>query len=89
MNHLKLLSHTVWQTDQLMIEANLAYQNNRREEHSEPVSHGFMPKPVGTMERRFNKDTYTAKVGLKLHLAPQHELQAGAAAEWIIGMRKE
>ncbi len=81
-NHLKLLSHTVWQTDQLMIEANLAYQNNRREEHSEPVSHGFMPKPVGTMERRFNKDTYTAKVGLKLHLAPQHELQAGAAAEY-------
>ena len=59
-NHLKVLSHTTWRNDHLSAGANLAYQNNLREEHSEPVSHGYMPKPDGSLERRFNKSTYTA-----------------------------
>ena len=40
-NHLKVLSHTTWQADGFGIEAGLAYQNNLREELSEPVSHGY------------------------------------------------
>ena len=87
-NHLKVLSHTVWQRDAWMLEGHLAYQNNRREEHSEPVSHGYMPKPGGTMERRFNKDTYTAKVGMLLHLGEQHELRSGISAEYQHNMRQ-
>lgn len=81
-NHLKVLSHTVWQKDALMLEGHLAYQNNRREEHSEPVSHGYMPKPDGTMERRFNKDTYTAKLGMVLQMGERHELRSGVSAEY-------
>ena len=80
-NHLKVLSHTVWQNDRWMLDANLAYQKNLREEHSEPVSHGYMPIPDGTLERRFSKDTYTGKVGIRYDLSSQHELRAGASVE--------
>ncbi len=81
-NHLKVLSHTTWRNDRLSLEANLAYQNNLREERSEPVSHGYMPEPDGPLERRFNKSTYTAALGMKLALGAQHELSAGISSEY-------
>ena len=81
-NHLKVLSHTSWQTDRWTLEANLAYQNNLREERSEPVSHGYMPKPDGSLERRFNKSTYTANLGLRMALGEQHELSTGLNSEY-------
>ena len=79
-NHLKVLSHTTWRTYDLSAELNLAYQNNLREEHSEPVSHGYMPKPDGTKERRFNKSTYTGALTLR-HELGRHALQAGLSGE--------
>jgi len=81
-NHLKVLSHTTWQADRWMLEANLAYQNNLREERSEPVSHGYMPIPDGSLERRFNKSTYTGNIGLKMPLGEHHELNAGVNSEY-------
>ena len=51
-NHLKVLSHTTWRNDMTSFELNLAYQNNLREERSEPVSHGYMPQPDNSLERR-------------------------------------
>jgi iron complex outermembrane receptor protein len=81
-NHLKVLSHTTWQTDRWSLEANLAYQNNLREERSEPVSHGYMPIPDGSLERRFNKSTYTANMGIKMALGEHHELSAGLNSEY-------
>ncbi|MCR5131827.1 MAG: TonB-dependent receptor [Prevotella sp.] len=80
-NHLKVLSHTTWRNDQMSIEANLAYQNNLREEKSEPVSHGYMPEPDNSLERRFNKSTYTARLRL-LYTLGQHELQGGVSGEY-------
>lgn len=80
-NHLKVLSHTTWRNDALSAELNLAYQNNKREEHSEPVSHGYMPKPDGTKERSFNKHTYTAAFNLRYEYG-RHQMQAGVNAEY-------
>ncbi len=80
-NHLKVLSHTTWRNDQLSLEANLAYQNNVREELSEPVSHGYMPQPDGSLERRFNKSTYTAVFRLRYAL-DRHEFQGGISGEY-------
>ena len=81
-NHLKVLSHTTWRNEQLAVEANLAYQNNVREENSEPVSHGYMPTPPNTLERRFVKNTYTSSLGLKMSVGRQHELSTGLQAEY-------
>ncbi|MCR5270111.1 MAG: TonB-dependent receptor [Prevotella sp.] len=81
-NHLKVLSHTSWQAERLRLEANLAWQNNHREELSEPVSHGYMPRPDGSLERRFVKNTLTANLGMKLNLSMRHELSVGLNSEY-------
>ena len=80
-NHLKVMSHTTWRNELTDIELTLAYQNNRREEHSEPVSHGYMPTPEGTLERRFNKHTATAMFSLRQAIG-SHELRAGVSGEY-------
>lgn len=81
-NHLKVLSHTSWQREGLRLEANLAWQNNHREELSEPVSHGYMPRPDDALERRFVKNTLTANLGMRLALGEQHELSVGLNSEY-------
>lgn len=79
-NHLKVISHSTWRTDATDVELSLAYQNNVREEASEPVSHGYMPKPSNSLERRFNKNTYTAVFMLRRELNA-HTLQGGLNCE--------
>ncbi|MBQ2497421.1 MAG: TonB-dependent receptor, partial [Prevotella sp.] len=81
-NHLKVISHTVWHNEMTSVKANLAYQRNLREEHSEPISHGYMPTPDGTLERRFDKSTWTAILSLSQQLGERHELNVGASAEY-------
>lgn len=81
-NHFKVHSHSSWRNDRLSLELNLAYQNNLREEHSEPVSHGYMPKPKNTLERKFNKSTYTAKLGLRYSLNEKNDLSIGISSEY-------
>ena len=81
-NHMKVLSHTSWQGDRAQVEANLAWQNNCREELSEPVSHGYMPKPDGSLERRFVKNTLTANIGMHLAVGRRHELSTGLNGEY-------
>ena len=81
-NHLKVLSHTSWTDERKSIELNLAYQNNLREELSEPVSHGYMPKPDGSLERRFNKNTYSGQLSLRYQLGDKHELSSGLNGEY-------
>ena len=80
-NHLKVLSHTTWRSDILSAELNLAYQNNVREERSEPVSHGYMPTPDGSLERRFNKSTYSGALLLRYENG-RHALQGGLSGEY-------
>ncbi len=79
-NHLKVLSHTTWQSEAVNLDLHLAYQNNLREERSEPISHGYMPQPDGSLERRFNKDTYTATFSLRRELG-SHALQGSVNGE--------
>jgi iron complex outermembrane receptor protein len=80
-NHFKATGHTSYRFDHLTLYGDFAWQNNYRQEYSEPVSHGYMPVPPGTLERRFNKDTYTANISAKLTLASGHSLHAGFNSE--------
>ena len=80
-NHLKVLSHTSWHNDLSATDLSLAYQRNLREERSEPVSHGYMPLPENSLERRFDKHTYTGKLATRLTLGESHTLSAGLSAE--------
>ncbi|MBR1766844.1 MAG: TonB-dependent receptor [Bacteroidales bacterium] len=80
-NHLKVQSHSTLLLGVASLEANLAWQHNLREEMSEPLSHGFMPTPPDSLERRFDKHTFSGTLGLRLPLGERHELRLGTAAE--------
>jgi iron complex outermembrane receptor protein len=76
-NHFKATNHTSYRLDDLTLSGDFAFQNNYRQEYSEPVSHGYMPVPPDALERRFNKNTYTANISAKLTLAAGHDIHAG------------
>lgn len=81
-NHLKVANHSAWQTGNIHWESNLSYQNNLRKELSEPISHGYMPTPPGTLERKYVKNTFIANLGMRVLIAGNHNLSAGLSAEY-------
>lgn len=87
-NHLKVASHSVYQAGPLVLKGILAYQNNIRKEFSEPVSHGYMPKPSNTLERQFYKNTYTANLEMAVPIAEKHDFKAGVNAEYQHNRRR-
>jgi iron complex outermembrane receptor protein len=76
-NHFKATGHISYRLDRLTLDSDFAWQNNYRQEYSEPVSHGYMPVPPDALERRFNKDTYTANIAAKFTFAARHGMHAG------------
>lgn len=80
-NHLTLSNHTEWRWRGGRLTGDLAFQGNRRSERSEPVSHGYMPIPPHTLERRFVKRTGTGLLRLYVHRG-RHALQAGISGEY-------
>ncbi|MGI6242982.1 MAG: TonB-dependent receptor [Prevotella sp.] len=87
-NHLKVMSRSVYQAGALVFKGTLAYQNNVRKEFSEPVSHGYMPKPSGSLERQFNKNTYTAQFEMSAPIAQKHDFKTGMNAEYQHNRRR-
>lgn len=80
-NHLKIVSNTMWQNERISANADMAFQKNHREECSEPVSHGYMPTPPDAVERQFDKETYTANLGLRILAGERNELRSGISYE--------
>jgi len=81
LNHIKVINNSSFIFDKHILKLDLGFQNNLREEHSEPTPHGFMPKPEGTKERKFNKNTFTLNVTDEFELN-NHEIVIGANAEY-------
>lgn len=80
-NHLKVASRSTLHLGDLHLEGNFSYQNNFRKELAEPISHGYMPTPPNTLERKFRKDTYTANLGMRMQVVEKHHLNAGINVE--------
>lgn len=80
-HHLNVHDHAHFHGDGFVMDADLAWQLNHREEQSEPVSHGYMPVPPDALERQFTKHTVTGKWGIKVELSPENQLQSGVDAE--------
>lgn len=87
-NHLKVMSNNVYYWGDIVLKGNLAFQNNRRREYAEPTSHGYMPNPGRTLERQFDKNTYTAQLEMAMPLGQRHSFKAGASAEYQHNRRK-
>ncbi len=81
-NHFKITNNTSVTTGKHTLHFDLGFQNNYREEHSEPVPHGYMPKPSNSKEREFNKNTYSLNVKDKFKPNTQHDFVAGINVEF-------
>ena len=80
-NHFKLVNNSAWRTGSITWESNIGFQKNLRKEFSEPVSHGYMPIPPNTLERQFDKNTYTASALVRMPVKDRISLQSGLSME--------
>ncbi|MCL7764114.1 TonB-dependent receptor [Polaribacter sp. Z014] len=81
-NHFKITNNTSIKKDNSTLHFDFGYQNNHREEHSEPVPHGYMPKPSDTKERVFHKNTYSLNVRDVFKPNNQHDMVVGLNMEY-------
>lgn len=81
-NHIKIVNNSSLDLDTHKLYFDIGYQNNQREEHSEPVPHGFMPKPPNSRERVFTKNTYSLNVKDIFKPNAAHTLSAGLNTEY-------
>lgn len=80
-NHLKISNLSTWHIGSARLEGRFAYQSNKRKEFAEAVSHGYMPIPPDSLERRFYKDTYSGAIDFHFSPAERHEIIAGVGGE--------
>ncbi|OQD41954.1 TonB-dependent receptor [Croceivirga radicis] len=80
-NHIKITNNTTLQLDNHTLKIDFGYQNNQREEQSEPVPHGFMPTPPDSKERIFTKNTYTLNAKDVIVINNKHTFSAGLNTE--------
>ncbi|SIQ63986.1 TonB-dependent receptor [Maribacter ulvicola] len=81
-NHFKITNNTSISAGEHVLHLDLGYQNNNREEHSEPVPHGYMPTPPNTKERLFVKNTYSLNFRDSFNLTDQHNMVVGLNTEY-------
>ncbi|MDD3077965.1 MAG: TonB-dependent receptor [Paludibacter sp.] len=81
-NHFKILSNTIWMIKDYKLKTDLGFQNNYRQEFAEAISHGYMPTPPDSLERLYNKNTWTANVKLELPVHNIHHWTAGINSEF-------
>ncbi len=81
-NHLKLISNNTWHKNDFQFKLDLSYQNNLRQEFAEKTSHGHMLIPPDTLERLFDKDTWSLNARFVMAPLGLHIITAGANAEY-------
>jgi len=81
-NHFKITNNTFIDLGKHTLLFDLGYQVNHREEHTEPTSHGYMPKPSNTKEREFHKNTYSLNAKDTFKPNNEHDIVAGFNVEF-------
>lgn len=81
-NHFKVLSNTIWQIQDYKLNLDLAFQNNYRQEFSERVSHGYMPTPPDSLERLYNKNSWTGNFRFEFPKHGKHHFTTGINNEY-------
>ncbi|MHA7941736.1 TonB-dependent receptor [Formosa sp. 3Alg 14/1] len=81
-NHFKITNNTSIFSGDHTFHIDLGFQNNHREERSEAVAHGYMPKPSSTLERDFSKNTYALNARDAFSLNDKHDVVFGVNLEY-------
>ncbi|GAA5025253.1 TonB-dependent receptor [Marivirga lumbricoides] len=87
-NHFKIINKSeLYFSDQYMMETEIGYQHNFRQEYNQYVNHGYMPPiyPEDTpipidLEREFDKHVFSANIKNYLWLG-RHEIAVGINSE--------
>jgi len=80
-NHFKWIQNFQFFRPNSTLQIDFGFQNNERTEQSEPVPHGYMPKPSSSSERVFSKNTFTINIHNSLENRGAHELSFGFNGE--------
>jgi len=80
-NHFKVINNTTLYKGKHTLHLDMGYQNNQREEHSEPVPHGYMPTPPHSRERVFTKNTFSINAKDTFRPNAKHDVVFGVDAE--------
>lgn len=90
-NHFKAINRNTLRGSDWKIELDLGYQNNNREEWSVYTQHGYMPPSPSEnldfnpeMERKFNKNIFSANSTLFYAISEQTKITAGLNSEYKI-----
>jgi len=81
-NHFKILSNSIWFIQDYQLNIDFAFQNNYRQEFSEAVSHGYMPVPPDSLERLYNKNTWTGNIRFEFPKHGMHRFTTGINTEY-------
>lgn len=81
-NHFKVTNNTKIDLETHTVNIDLGYQNNDREEHSEPIPHGYMPTPPNSKERRFQKNTWSLNIKDAFQPNSKHHIETGINIEY-------
>lgn len=87
-NHLKVISSSQYDWEKLILEFDLGYQRNFRQEWSQYVNHGYMPAVFpdtldfnADLERQFEKEVYSGNLNFSFYLNNKTEVDAGINSE--------
>lgn len=81
-NHFKILSNSIWFIQDYQLNIDFGFQNNYRQEFSEAVSHGYMPVPPDSLERLYNKNTWTCNLRFEFPKHGIHRFTTGINSEY-------
>lgn len=81
-NHFKITNNTTLYGEKHTFHIDLGYQNNLREERSEPSAHGYMPAPSDSNERLFSKNSYALNVRDAFKPNDKHDVVMGVNIEY-------
>lgn len=84
--HTTIMNHMEVRIGNGTVTNDMGWQRNTQREESEPVSHGYMPKPTDFLERKFLKHTFQDKANVRLMMG-QHVVRIGAAIETQVNRR--
>ncbi len=80
-NHFKAVSNTHFHFHRNILELDLGYQHNRRQELSQPHAHGNGPAPEGNLALQLDLHTLTGNVRYKFHPTEAWEVITGVSVQ--------
>jgi len=81
-NHFKIISNSNILFGKPWLEIDIGYQNNDRNEYSQPHAHGYAPTPDGTLAHGLYLQTGSLNARYFMHLSERHTRTIGLQSQF-------